>query len=356
MRYIVLTLILLNSQIGHTQHKTGWSISALYGTTIAHTKKIQSIKSTNPIGLQIDLFRQKDNQENYDLCKCYPQSGLSLSVFDYGNNTIVGQGAHLIFYLEPQFKVSNKNYFIVRASAGLAFMNRPFDSISNPNNLAYSLPVSGFVSMGPGWRYYLSNKYSMFVILPFNHVSNGGIKDPNIGLNFPSIHFGLTKQNYNLERNLNKSYYEQQSSLVKNRYSFSVFYTSRTVKNGEKERFSIYGLESAYIRRISVLLSINSGIEFYRDHALQERYRREKGIDKTRYRIGMLSGLQIHLGKFELYHRLGFYVYDPGLYNGRIFHRNGLQYKLTNPLSIGVEVKAHKEVANFIDLRLSYRL
>lgn len=205
MRTKVLIIVLLYSQIAQAQlNKGGWSISAQYGTTIAHTKKIQSIQSNNPIGIQVDLFNQKDNQANYNLCKCYPQSGLSLAVFDYGNNAIVGQGAHLLFYLEPQFKVSDRNYFIIRAAAGLAFMNRPFDSITNPNNLAYSLPISGFVSFGPGWRYYISNQYSFFLLLPFNHVSNGGIKDPNIGLNFPSVQFGITKQNYELQRKYNK--------------------------------------------------------------------------------------------------------------------------------------------------------
>lgn len=136
----------------------------------------------------------------------------------------------------------------------------------------------------------------------------------------------------------------------------SLFYSSRTVKNGEKERFSIYGVEQSFRRRISSLLSVNSAMEFYKDNALRERYRREQGIDKNRYRIGLMSGLQIHLGKFELYHRLGIYVYDPGLYNGRIFHRHGLQYILSKKISAGVEVKAHKEVANFLDFRLGYRL
>lgn len=278
-----------------------------------------------------------------------------MAVFDYGNNSIVGQGAHLNFYLEPQFKVSSNNYFIVRGSAGLAFMNRPFDSITNPNNLAYSLPVSGFVSLGPGWRTYFSKNYSVFIILPFNHVSNGGIKDPNIGLNFPSIHFGLTKQNFELNRKLSRLSADQEDKDDKNNFYLSLFYSSRTVKNGEKERFSIFGIENSYGRRISSLLSINTAIEFYVDNALKERYRREQLINKNRYRIGLMSGIQIHLGKFELYHRLGLYLYDPGLYNGLLFHRHGLQYKLSKKIATGIEVKAHKEVANFLDFRLNYR-
>lgn len=347
--FFVFLFTTSQAQIG----QYGWSVSGHYGTTIAHTKKIASIKSNNPVGLQIDLFRQKDNQENFNTCNCYPQSGISISLFEYGNNDIVGQGIHSTIYLEPQFKISDKNYFILRASAGLAFMNRPYDSIENPNNLAYSLPVSGFVSFGPGWRYYIHPQYSLFIIFPFNHVSNGGIKDPNIGLNFPSVQFGLSKQNYRLNRKFKKEYLGKQ--IQKNTFSMTGFFSSRTVKNGEKKRFLIYGIESAYQRKMSALLSLNGAFEFYKDDALKERYRREQGVSKDRYRLGLMSGLQLHLGRFELYHRLGAYLYDPGLYNGRVFHRHGLQYLLNEKSSVGVEVKAHKEVANFLDFRFQYR-
>lgn len=336
------------------ERRTAWSVSSHYGTTIAHTKKIQSIKSNNPVGLQLDLAYQKDNQENYNTCNCYPQAGLSLAIFDYGNDKIVGQGIHSTIFLEPQFKVSKNNYFILRASAGLAFMNRPFDSIENPNNLAYSLPVSGFVSLGPGWRYYINSTYSAFILFPFNHVSNGGIKDPNIGLNFPSVQFGITKQNYPLARNFKRE--NIKLNFKRNHTAISFFFSSRTVKNGEKKRYLIYGLESSHQYRLSSLIGLNSAIEFYKDDALKERYKRENGIEKDRYRLGLMSGVQVYLGKFNLYHRLGIYLYDPGLYNGLIFHRHGLQYAINSRLSAGVEVKAHKEVANFLDFRIKFSL
>ncbi len=353
MKLFVILVLISSSAIAQNR-QGGWSLSSHLGTTIAHTKKIASIKSNNPYAIQFDWYRLKDNQENFNTCNCYPQSGVSITLFNYGNNKIVGQGIHATFYLEPQFKISEKNYFILRASAGLAFMNRPFDSIENPNNLAYSLPVSGFVSLGPGWRYYVNERYSLFVLFPFNHVSNGGIKDPNIGLNFPSVQFGISKQNFSINRNLKK---ENVSTLVrKSTFAISPFFSSRTVKNGEKTRYLIYGLEGSHQYRFKNLLSVNSALEFYKDDALKERYKREQGIVKDRYRIGLMSGLQVHLGRFELYHRLGMYLYDPGLYNGRVFHRHGMQYLINKRLSAGVEVKAHKEVANFLDFRLNCKL
>ncbi len=350
MRSIFYVLFSMISCITMAQENWGYSISSHIGTTIAHTQKLNAIKSNMPFGFQADVYRQSDNQRNFDICNCYPQSGISLSYFDYGNPKIVGQGLHLTVYLEPQFKVSRNNYFIFRASAGLAFMNNPFDSINNPDNLAYSLPISGFLSLGPGWRYFIGPKTSLFVLVPFNHVSNGGIKDPNLGLNFPSVHIGISKQNYTLNRTLKKGSGVQND--FKYRWSAMAFYTSRTVKNGEKKRFSIYGVELNYTRKVSALLSWNSGVEFYKDDALKERYNREQQVNEDRYRLGLMSGIQFDLGKLELYHRLGVYLYDPGLYNGRIFHRHGLQYVLNPKYAIGFEMKAHNEVANFLDFRI----
>ncbi len=348
----IIFLIFITSTAFAQRNQGGWSISGHYGTTIAHTQKIANLKSNNPIGLQFDWYKMLDNQDNFNTCNCYPQWGGSVSVFDYGNNNVVGQGLNLSIYLEPQFTISDKNYFIIRATAGLAFMNRPYDSIDNPNNLAYSLPVSGFVSIGPGWRYYISKQYSLFVLFPFNHVSNGGIKDPNIGLNFPSVQFGLSKQNFDLGRNLKRENISLKNKKMQ--IALSPFFSSRTVQNGEKKRYGIYGMETAVSKTFGPLLSFNTALEFYKDDALKERRRRETGISKDRYRLGWMAGLQIHLGKFELYHRLGMYVYDPELYNGRVFHRHGLSYLINKHVSAGVEVKAHKEVANFLDFRLRY--
>lgn len=352
MLSVFLCLCMLNSYA--QKASTGWAASFHYGTTLAHNSKIAAIKSNNPIALQLDLFIQKASQKNYDICSCYPQSGVSISLNDYGNTNVLGQGLHLNYYVEPQFKISEKNYFLFRATAGLAFMNRPYDVNDNPNNFAYSLPVSGFVSLGPGWRYFINDRASLFFIIPFNHVSNGGIKEPNLGLNFPSVQFGYSKQRLSLNRSFKKS--ENLELDKSNRLYVSAFMSSRTVQNGEKERFLIYGFEASYVRKLAQLLSLNTAIEFYKDDALQERYRRESAEDNQRYRAGVMAGLQFDLGRIELYHRLGVYVYDPGLYNGLIFHRHGIQYLINNKISAGIEVKAHKEVANFLDFRIKYKL
>ncbi len=355
MRVVLSILLILVEFNTHAQTSSlGWAASIHYGTTLAHNSKIAAIKSNNPIALQFDFYKQKINQKNYDICSCYPQSGVTLSINDYGNSNVLGQGIHLNYYVEPQFKISKNNYFLFRATAGFAFMNSPYDAVENPNNFAYSLPVSGFVSLGPGWKYFITDRTSLFFIIPFNHVSNGGIKDPNLGLNFPSVQFGISQQKIAIARNFKKS--ENIELNKSNRFYLSAFASSRTVQNGEKKRFLIYGIEASYVRKLAQLISFNSAIEFYKDDALQERYRRETGSTEQRYRAGTMAGIQFDLGKIELYHRLGIYIYDPGLYNGLVFHRHGIQYLFNNKISAGVEVKAHKEVANFLDFRLKYNI
>lgn len=332
----------------------GWAGSMHYGTTLAHNSKIAAIKSKSPLALQFDFYTQKVNQKNFDICSCYPQSGFAISINDYGNTDVLGQGIHLNYYVEPQFKVSNNNYFLFRATAGIAYMNKPYHITDNPYNFAYSLPLSGFVSLGPGWKYFINDRTSLFLIVPFNHVSNGGVKDPNLGLNFPSVQLGISQQKIEIARNFKKS--ENIQLNKSNRFYLSSFFSSRTVQNGEKKRFLIYGIEASYVRKVTQLLSSNSSIEIYQDDALQEKYRRLNGSNIRRYRAAAMTGVQFDLGKIELYHRVGLYLYDPGLYDGLIFHRHGIQYLFSNKISAGVEVKAHKEVANFLDFRIKYKL
>ncbi|MFN5704301.1 MAG: hypothetical protein ACK45U_00430, partial [bacterium] len=71
----LLMFVILNVQAQNSS--LGWSASMHYGTKLAHNSKIAAIKSNNPIALQFDFYKQKINQKNYDICSCYPQSGIT---------------------------------------------------------------------------------------------------------------------------------------------------------------------------------------------------------------------------------------------------------------------------------------
>jgi len=72
-------------------------------------------------------------------------------------------------------------------------------------------------------------------------------------------------------------------------------------------------------------------------------------------RAGLLTGYDFLLGRFFFSQQLGVYVFNRLPYYDRIFHRWALRYQMNIHWLIGFGLKAHRQVAEFIDLRLLYK-
>jgi hypothetical protein len=61
------------------------------------------------------------------------------------------------------------------------------------------------------------------------------------------------------------------------------------------------------------------------------------------------------MGRFIFSQQIGIYLL--GQYNNDlVYHRWGLQYYFLPRWSVGVNLKAHKQVADFTDVRVVYRV
>jgi hypothetical protein len=99
--------------------------------------------------LQVEGNWQKISQKVWDNCLCYPQSGWLLSYYNY-DNAILGHSLQLAYFLEPTFKISQRTQFTVRGIVGISYLTNPFDSLRNPNNRSYSLPISAYLTVASG--------------------------------------------------------------------------------------------------------------------------------------------------------------------------------------------------------------
>ena len=70
---------------------------------------------------------------------------------------------------------------------GLGYATKKFDQFTNPGNLTYSSNISNYLALGISNYYFINPKTALNLSFIFNHISNGGIKDPNNGLNFHGV-------------------------------------------------------------------------------------------------------------------------------------------------------------------------
>ena len=76
------------------------------------------------------------------------------------------------------------------------------------------------------------------------------------------------------------------------------------------------------------------------------------GIDCQKASVAI--GNEFLLGRFLFSQQIGVYFYKPYKKGDDIYQRYGLVFRATKWLSLGINLKAHRHVADFIDFRVGY--
>ncbi len=358
MKRLVCTLLLVFlfvfarfSLTAQIQKITQLGLNAHYGFVFAHSKDVENTSGSRPIGVALEYSKLKFDSASFNLARCYPKTGLSLVYFNYDSKTL-GHSVTSSYFLEPTFVLSQKLLFAPRGAVGLSFLTNPYDPVTNPNNSSYSLPISVFLQLGLAFNYKLSKRLNANFSINYMHISNGGIKDPNKGVNWPTASLGI---NYQLNKTeFKKQNYSQSKPTRKfSRFDVGVYSSSKIVAKGDKQRYFVPGVYAGYFKQINNLHSVGIVTDLHLDYSLAEKQKRA-GESLLFHFASFALGHEFLMGKFTFWQQAGYYYLKPDERFINWYHRFGLNYNLTKNLAVGGSVKAHLHVAHFADLRLSY--
>ncbi|GAB2779228.1 hypothetical protein GCM10027275_23460 [Rhabdobacter roseus] len=323
-----------------------------YGTLFAHSQDVQNTAGARPVGLHAELGQQWYGAETWRRFGCFPRTGLALAYYHY-DNRILGQGLTAAYYLEPTFPISRRLVLGARGAAGVSWLSNPYHPERNPANMSYSTALSAYLALGLSTYYRFQEQWAVTLMVDYQHVSNGGFKQPNKGINWPTIGLGL---DYTLEPlrlvRPPRGQRAQEWREAPPRRDVYLFGGVRNVASGETRRYVLGGGGVTYSRQVSNINSLTAGVEAYGDWALREQLVRDSLTDRSHVRVGAMVGHEFLLGKIIFSQQLGVYVFKQVPYYSRLYHRWGLLYRINRSLSAGVNLKAHSHVANFWDLRL----
>ena len=325
-----------------------------YGFIVKHSGKLEGLTKTFPWGMEVDINWQLMSEKSWQYCFCYPRTGLSFFYTNFANPGILGSSFALYPFVEPSINGDRNLHATIRFGMGPTYLNNVFDSIDNPENKFYSSRISFIVHANFGLNYVINDKLFLRISGGFNHISNGGIKNPNLGINFPTASIGL-EYNFNplpfIIRSKDKSI-----KLIKynHRFDLIVFSTGKTAVKGE-ERYTVYGISSGYSYVVGRQNAVSLAAEFTVDLAERKEIMKDSVMTKDGFvdhkYIALLAGHELVLGRFIFYQQLGIYLYCPYRRRDIVFQRYGLNFYLVKNVFIGVNIKAHRQVADFLDLR-----
>jgi len=331
------------------------AIRGHYGFIIAHTKDLPDVSSTHPWGLELEWNWQLMSENAWNYCYCYPRTGISFFYINFDQPSILGNSYAPYVFIEPVLGAEKKFHMSFRFGMGPAFMDKVYDEQTNPENTFYGSWLSFIVLLNAGFNYRINDVMNIQLTANFNHISNGGIKNPNKGINFPTMGFGI---DYNLRpMPYEKRVKNDSIDLHPKKWRFDVvaFATGKTEIKGHAH-YPVYGLYGNVSRVIARLSALSLGLEGTVDLADKREIERLELMENGKYidhkYAAALLGHELLIGRFIFSIRFGAYFYSPFKRMDPIYQRYGLTYHFNKRIFIGTDIKAHRQVADFLDFRL----
>ena len=324
------------------------------GFIFAHSQAVQNTNGAHPRGLELILSWQRNDPAVWNLCNCYPRKGLLLAYYDY-DNVILGNSYSAAYFLEPKYRLHKKLFFSFKGTSGLSYLTHPFDSINNPANQSYSTHTSAYLTVGLGLWLPLSQHWWLNASANYQHISNGGLRQPNKGINWPTAGLAVSYQK------MSRPYYadaRKKENYWKNdalRWDAGLFGIARRAldEDGTNRRMPLVGLVLQTSKQVGRINALTLGMELYRDDKLLMKLKRDS-LKASPFKAGILAGHAFLLGRFSFSQRLGVYVFDQTPYYDQLYHRWGIHYSINQKVGLGINLQAHRQVADFVDLRCTY--
>lgn len=323
--------------------------------------------------LAIRLANRTSGKREWERRFLNPRYGVGVYVADYFEAEQIGRPIAVYGFFNAPFYRNEKLSFNYEFGFGFTFNWRSFDPVTNQFNVALGAGRSFLIDAGINARYALSPLLSVELGASLTHFSNGGIKQPNFGINTIAPRLLLS-------RNLHPGEPYHPSAVTtdhipKNEYLLTFFgggknllYDSLDVDLAEKWEgvdFPVFGLSAVYHRHLTYKTKIGFGLGLSYDGSIAAQIAVDEGeLEAAPTPFG--DKLQVNaFFSYELaIHRIAILL-EPSFYIHRkktakqtpVFHqRIGVKYYFLDDVSLGITLRSYQfHVSDFIEWSVGYR-
>ncbi|MFS4417893.1 acyloxyacyl hydrolase [Maribacter sp. 2307ULW6-5] len=366
MKPLVLLVVLLWGVIGFSQEdgapkKYTLDVSPFYGSVLLHNPDISHLITSHPNGAIIGLNRKTYGAQDWEGLYNYPDYGASFIYQDMRNATLgqnYGLYAHYNFYF---FK--RKLQF--RMGQGIAYNTNPYDKVNNFRNNAYgSHFMSSTYLMLNYHRENLWKGLGVKAGISVIHYSNANFKAPNTSTNTFALNAGLV---YDLDGGRELSYMPKpgkQKLTEPIRYNVVLrggLNESDVIDSGQYGFLVLSGYADKRLGRKS---AVQLGTDVFFSNFLKELIRYQSiafpennvAADDDHRRVGLFLGHELFINKMSVIAQLGYYVYYPFDFEGRVYNRIGLKRYFSDRLFAAITLKSHGAKAEAVAFGIGVRL
>jgi hypothetical protein len=325
-----------------------------YGFAIPHAKEVVNIKGTNPVGYELNFNWLLYTKETWNDCHCYPRLGLFLSYYDFDITEIFGYGYVAGMHFTYYFGLPSTFNFLVTGKAGLSYLTKPYDKETHPENMSYSTHLNYLLSAGAGLRFEISKKVEAQFFVSMNHNSNAALTEPNGGINYPALSFGLgyTFSPVDVKPRTHPDPYL--NAEKKKRWDISLFWGISSMPYPDPTQVPMFGINVIRSWQVMRFGAVTAGAELEMNGRARLRVRRGTIEDISPWRGSLQGGWEFLMGRTIFSIQLGLYVYRPHKHKDDFYQRYGLVHRILDNFYAGINFKSYRNWADHLDLRLTY--
>lgn len=342
-------------------------LTYITGYMIPHAKEVLNVRGTNPRGIELAYYSHLNNDEVWLDCECYPRIGGFISFYDFDITDILGYGLSGGINFTYFFGLPSDYNFHLKGKAGFAYLTKPFDKETHPQNMSYSTHFNYILSAGAGITIKLLDQLELQVEGSMNHQSNAALLEPNGGINYwaasSSINYFLEPVSFKTREVKYDPYLTQPK---KTRWDLSFSWGISSMPYPEPGQVPMYGItinRSIQVYRIMALLF---GAELERNARAVELFRRYRPDEAVNpYRFSLLGGVEFLMGKTLFSVQFGGYLFIPfrhfvadgfpaRTFEDRTYQRWGLVYNIFENFYAGINFKSYRNSADHLSLRFTY--
>lgn len=360
--YILLNLGLLFHTVasaqGNKQSKRAFYFeSALhYGFIAAHKPNMYYLVQDHFTAFEFNIGKQTHGQKKWESLYGYPDYGIMYWFSDFQNKKILGYGHGFMPYINfPIFNFSPKIYESFKLAAGVGYLTKKHNRLTNYKNFIIGSDLNAAINMHFNTTFLLHDRFNIRTSIGLTHFSNGSFRQPNIGINIPSLKIGA-RYNFGREEEFKRA----ENKPIDKSLNYSIlsgFGIKEIWGRPEKEKHIVYFLETNISKPLSNKSSIAAGVDFFYDESdfiLLDK-------DSITYSKGEIIKPGFHLAhdlkisNLSIVFLTGRYIYEKEKSDERLYTKLGIRYTFKEHLMLELSLKAHLATAEFIGYGIGYK-
>jgi hypothetical protein len=326
-----------------------------YGTFMDNQAKLQYVQDARTFLGEVDILSRTNGAKPWQQPSNFPDLGLAFLYGQSGANAFVGHLAAVLglvdFHLFPTKFVSTN----LRLALGPAWVQKAFNPKTDYQNLVIGSHLNACLNIMLSEDIRLFPQTALNLGFSFTHVSNGGFKLPNLGLNVGALTVGFR---YDLFPEQKKWRRTLPPAKKKINYYFYSYVAGKQSLAPESAVYlvNVFNLEA--LKDFSRTGRFGGGINMTLDRANANEVPGSPTYAWSRsashWEAAVYVAYEYVLGDLSFPLQIGYYLYNNYPVNS-IYQTMGVKYRFASHWIAGFALKAHMGNGDFMQWGLGYK-